>query len=106
LPSGEKLNTSARQFAKRPIDHGIHPPTLVGANCVYFPDDLKSAMLIEPTKTSSKAGLDYKIKISRRSTTRTPTNRHCRQAHQSVAEPTSASISKPERPVVWPRTRR
>ena len=43
LLSGEKLNTSARQFAKRLIDYGIHPPTLVGAGCVYFPGDLKSA---------------------------------------------------------------
>ena len=49
LLSGEKLNTSARQFAKRLIDYGIHPPTLVGAGCVYFPGDLQSAMLIEPT---------------------------------------------------------
>jgi glycine dehydrogenase subunit 2 len=63
LLSGEKLNTSARQFAKRLIDYGIHPPTLVGAGCVYFPGDLKSAMLIEPTETESKASLDYQVGI-------------------------------------------
>ena len=63
LLSGEKLNTSARQFAKRLIDYGIHPPTLVGAGCVYFPGDLKSAMLIEPTETESKASLDYQVSI-------------------------------------------
>jgi glycine dehydrogenase subunit 2 len=66
LLSGEKLNTSARQFAKRLIDYGIHPPTLVGAGCVYFPGDLKSAMLIEPTETETKASLDYQVGIFRR----------------------------------------
>jgi glycine dehydrogenase subunit 2 len=63
LLSGEKLNTSARQFAKRLIDYGVHPPTLVGAGCVYFPGDLKSAMLIEPTETETKASLDYQVGI-------------------------------------------
>lgn len=63
LLSGEKLNTSARQFAKRLIDYGIHPPTLVGAGCVYFPGDLKSAMLIEPTETETKASLDEQVGI-------------------------------------------
>ncbi len=66
LLSGEKLNTSARQFAKRLIDYGIHPPTLVGAGCVYFPGDLKSAMLIEPTETETKASLDYQVEIFER----------------------------------------
>ncbi|MES2508720.1 MAG: aminomethyl-transferring glycine dehydrogenase subunit GcvPB [Pseudomonadota bacterium] len=66
LLSGEKLNTSARQFAKRLIDYGIHPPTLVGAGCVYFPGDLKSAMLIEPTETETKASLDYQVEIFKR----------------------------------------
>ena len=63
LLSGEKLRTSARQFAKRLIDYGIHPPTLVGAGCVYFPGDLKSAMLIEPTETETKASLDHQVGI-------------------------------------------
>lgn len=66
LLSGGKLNTSARQFAKRLIDYGIHPPTLVGAGCVYFPGDLKSAMLIEPTETETKASLDWQVGIFRR----------------------------------------
>lgn len=66
LLSGEKLNTSARQFAKRLIDYGIHPPTLVGAGCVYFPGDLKSAMLIEPTETESWASLDWQVEIFQR----------------------------------------
>ena len=66
LLSGEKLNTSARQFAKRLIDYGIHPPTLVGAGCVYFPGDLKSAMLIEPTETETKASLDHQVEIFER----------------------------------------
>ncbi|PJI96808.1 glycine dehydrogenase (decarboxylating) beta subunit [Acidovorax sp. 69] len=74
LLSGEKLNTSARQFAKRLIDYGIHPPTLVGAGCVYFPGDLKSAMLIEPTETETKASLDYQVGIFRRVFTEDATN--------------------------------
>jgi len=63
LLSGLKLKTSSRQFAKRLIDYDMHPPTLVGAGCVYFPGDLKSAMLIEPTETESKASLDRQIEI-------------------------------------------
>ena len=63
LLSGEKLHTSARQFAKRLIDYGVHPPTLVGAGCVYFPGDLTSAMLIEPTETETKASLDAQVAI-------------------------------------------
>lgn len=63
LLSGSKLKTSSRQFAKRLIDYDMHPPTLVGAGCVYFPGDLKSAMLIEPTETESKASLDRQIEI-------------------------------------------
>ncbi len=63
LLSGAKLRNTARQFAKRLIDYGIHPPTLVGAGCVYFPGDLKSAMLIEPTESESKLSLDYQISI-------------------------------------------
>lgn len=66
LLSGAKLRTSTRLFAKRLIDYGIHPPTLVGAGCVYFPGDLKSAMLIEPTETESKASLDYQVSIFER----------------------------------------
>ena len=63
LLSGSKLRTSSRLFAKRLIDYGMHPPTLVGAGCVYFPGDLKSAMLIEPTETESKASLDRQVDI-------------------------------------------
>ena len=66
LLSGDRLNTSARQFAKRLIDYGIQPPTLVGAGCVYFPGNLKSAMLIEPTETETKTSLDGQVEIFRR----------------------------------------
>lgn len=66
LLSGAKLQTSARQFAKRLIDYGIHPPTLVGAGCVYFPGDLKAAMLIEPTETETRASLDAQVAVFRR----------------------------------------
>ena len=35
----------------------------MGAGCVYFPGDLKSAMLIEPTETETKASLDYQVEV-------------------------------------------
>jgi glycine dehydrogenase subunit 2 len=66
LLSGSKLSVSAYSFAKRLIDYGIHPPTLVGAGCVYFGEDLKSAMLIEPTETETKETLDELISVFRK----------------------------------------
>ena len=39
-------------IAKRLIDYGYHPPT------VYFPINLKQAIMIEPTDTESKDTLD------------------------------------------------
>ncbi len=58
LLSGRSLPITPYSFAKRLIDLGIHPPTLVGAGCVYFPKHLHNSMLIEPTETESKASLD------------------------------------------------
>jgi len=66
LLSGNKLSVSAYSFAKRLIDYGVHPPTLVGAGCVYFGEDLKSAMLIEPTETETKESLDHMLGIFRK----------------------------------------
>jgi glycine dehydrogenase subunit 2 len=52
-----KRRTGVRtlDIAKRLIDHGFHPPT------IYFPLTVDEAMLIEPTETESKAGLDQFI---------------------------------------------
>src|ERR1700761_7854773 len=66
LLSGNKLSVSAYSFAKRLIDYGIHPPTLVGAGCVYFGEELKSAMLIEPTETETRESLDAMIEVFRK----------------------------------------
>ncbi len=66
LLSGNALKVSVYSFAKRLIDYAIHPPTLVGAGCVYFGEDLKSAMLIEPTETETKESLDHLIDIFRK----------------------------------------
>ncbi len=66
LVSGEKLPTTPYNFVKRLIDYGIHPPTLVGAGCVYFPNQLSHAMLIEPTETETKASLDHMIAVFRK----------------------------------------
>lgn len=66
LLSGSALPVSVYSFAKRLIDYGIHPPTLVGAGCVYFGEDLKSAMLIEPTETETKESLDHLVEVFRK----------------------------------------
>ncbi|MGP0630210.1 aminomethyl-transferring glycine dehydrogenase subunit GcvPB [Nitrospina sp. 32_T5] len=66
LLSGKNLPTTPYNFAKRLIDYGVHPPTLFGAGCVYFPKDLDHAMLIEPTETETKASLDQVINVFRK----------------------------------------
>jgi glycine dehydrogenase subunit 2 len=43
---------STLDIAKRLIDYGCHPPT------VYFPLTVKEAMMVEPTETEDRAGLD------------------------------------------------
>jgi glycine dehydrogenase subunit 2 len=43
---------SAKDVAKRLLDHGFHPPT------IYFPLIVKEALMIEPTETESKEDLD------------------------------------------------
>jgi len=45
-------NIHAIDIAKALIDGGFHPPT------VYFPTNVKEAMMIEPTETESKETLD------------------------------------------------
>ncbi len=48
----EKHRVSTLDIAKRLIDYGFHPPT------IYFPLVVKGALMIEPTETESKEGLD------------------------------------------------
>jgi len=48
----ERYHVSTLDIAKRLIDHGFHPPT------IYFPLVVKGALMIEPTETESKEGLD------------------------------------------------
>jgi glycine dehydrogenase subunit 2 len=66
LLNGDVLKISAYSFVKRLIDYGVHPPTLVGAGCVYFSDDLGSAILMEPTETETKETLDELVSIFRK----------------------------------------
>ncbi len=47
-----KLGCTTNDMAKRMIDFGIHPPT------VYFPLTVHEAMMVEPTDTETKEGLD------------------------------------------------
>jgi glycine dehydrogenase subunit 2 len=48
----EKHHINTLDIAKRLIDYGFHPPT------VYFPLVVKGALMMEPTETESKEGLD------------------------------------------------
>lgn len=48
----ERYQVSTLDIAKRLIDYGFHPPT------IYFPLVVKGALMIEPTETESKEGID------------------------------------------------
>ncbi len=48
----EETGVSAKDVAKRLLDHGLHPPT------IYFPLIVKEAFMIEPTESVSKEDLD------------------------------------------------
>jgi glycine dehydrogenase subunit 2 len=48
----EQYHVSTLDLAKRLIDYGFHPPT------IYFPLVVKGALMIEPTESESKEGLD------------------------------------------------
>lgn len=58
LLTARDLRRPLAHLAQSLIEAGIHPPTLVGAGCVWFPGELSAAMLIEPTETESRASLD------------------------------------------------
>jgi glycine dehydrogenase subunit 2 len=53
----ERYHVSTLDIAKRLIDYGIHPPT------IYFPLVVKGALMIEPTESESKEGIDRFIKV-------------------------------------------
>jgi glycine dehydrogenase subunit 2 len=48
----EQYHVSTLDIAKRLIDYGFHPPT------IYFPLVVKGALMMEPTETEGKEGLD------------------------------------------------
>jgi glycine dehydrogenase subunit 2 len=48
----DRYHISTLDIAKRLIDYGFHPPT------IYFPLVVKGALMIEPTESESKEGLD------------------------------------------------
>lgn len=50
-----KLGCNTMDMAKRLIDYGCHPPT------VYFPLTVPEAMMVEPTDTETREGLDQLI---------------------------------------------
>lgn len=58
LLNGASLPCTTLDLSKRMIDFGVHPPTLVGAGCVYFGEAMSRAMLFEPTETETKDNLD------------------------------------------------
>lgn len=50
-----EIHVSAMDIAKALLDYGIHPPTM------YFPLIVHEALMVEPTETESKEGLDELI---------------------------------------------
>ena len=48
----EEKGVRTLAVAKRLLDYGFHPPT------IYFPLNVRGAIMIEPTETESKAELD------------------------------------------------
>lgn len=63
LLDGSYLPIKILDLAKRMIDFNIHPPTLVGAGCVYFGEEFSNAMLFEPTESETKEELDQLVAI-------------------------------------------
>lgn len=63
LLDGNNLPIKILDLAKRMIDFNVHPPTLVGAGCVYFGKELSNSMLFEPTESETKDELDKLIEI-------------------------------------------
>ena len=61
--SAEKLKketgVSALDIAKGLLDNGMHPPT------VYFPINVREALMVEPTETESKATIDEAVEVYR-----------------------------------------
>lgn len=55
----EKHHITTLDIAKRLIDYGFHPPT------IYFPLVVKGALMMEPTETESREGLDRFIETMR-----------------------------------------
>jgi glycine dehydrogenase subunit 2 len=51
------VGVSALDLAKGLMDEGIHPPT------IYFPQVVHECMMIEPTESETKAGLDRFVAI-------------------------------------------
>ena len=56
----EDTGVSTLDFAKALIDEGYHPMTM------YFPLVVHGALLIEPTETEDKAGIDRFIAVLRK----------------------------------------
>jgi glycine dehydrogenase subunit 2 len=48
----KERNVTAKDVAKRILDHGVHAPTM------YFPHIVKECLMIEPTESESKETLD------------------------------------------------
>jgi len=56
----KKFGVTTKDFSKRLMDYGFHPPTN------YFPLIVPEAIMIEPTETEPKANLDFFIDAMRK----------------------------------------
>jgi glycine dehydrogenase subunit 2 len=58
-PIKKQTGVTALDIAKALLDHGMHPPT------VYFPINVREALMLEPTDTESKATIDKAVGVFR-----------------------------------------
>ena len=56
-PLKRETGISAKEVAKRLLDHGMHPPTY------YFPPIVHEALMFEPTETESREELDRFVEV-------------------------------------------
>ncbi len=82
----------ATDVAKRLIDYGIHPPT------IYFPDLVEEALMIEPTESVTREGLDAFVEALAHITEEDP--ERLRAAPENAAVARVDEVAAAKRPIL------
>ena len=82
----------ATDVAKRLIDYGIHPPT------IYFPDLVEEALMIEPTESVTREGLDAFVEALAQITEEDP--ERLRAAPENAAVARVDEVAAAKRPIL------